>query len=110
MKDNLVQLFTVAGLEQSLASQVGSEDEYQNGSGKERTVYYHLVYLTYIQSASLGILSWMNHKLESRLLGKIQTTSDANDSILMAESEEELKSLFTRVKERSKKSGLKLNI
>ena len=36
MKDNLVQLFTVAGLEQSLASQVGSEDEYQNGSGKER--------------------------------------------------------------------------
>ena len=36
MTDNLVQLFTVAGLEQSLASQVGSEDEYQNGSGKER--------------------------------------------------------------------------
>ena len=36
MKDNLVQLFTGAGLEQSLASQVGSEDEYQNGSGKER--------------------------------------------------------------------------
>ena len=76
----------------------------------DKAVYYHLVYLTYIQSTSLGILSWMNHKLESRLLGKIQTTSDANDSILMAESEEELKSLFTRVKERSKKSGLKLNI
>ena len=30
MKDNLVQLFTVAGLEQSFVSQVGSESEYQS--------------------------------------------------------------------------------
>ena len=73
----------------------------------DKAVYYHLVYLTYIQSASLGILSWMNHKLESRLLGKIQTTSDANDSILMAEIKEELKSLLMRVKEKSEKTGLK---
>ena len=76
----------------------------------DKAVYYHLVYLTYIQSASLGILGWMNHKLESRLLGKIPTTSDVNDTILMAESEEELKSLLMRVKEESKNVGLKLNI
>ena len=34
----------------------------------------------------------------------------ADDTILMAESEEELKSLFMKVKEESKKVGLKLNI
>ena len=34
----------------------------------------------------------------------------ADDTILMAESEEELKSLLTRVKEESEKAGFKLNI
>ena len=34
----------------------------------------------------------------------------ADDTILMAESEEELKSLFMKVKEESEKVGLKLNI
>ena len=34
----------------------------------------------------------------------------ANDTTLMAESEEELKSLLIRVKEKSEKTGLKLNI
>ena len=34
----------------------------------------------------------------------------ADDTILMAESEEELKSLLMKVKEESKKAGLKLNI
>ena len=51
---------------------------------------------------------WMNHKVESRLLGEISTTSD--DTTLMAKGEEELKSLLRRVKEDSEKDGLKLNI
>ena len=34
----------------------------------------------------------------------------ANDTTLMAESEEELKSLLMKVKEESEKGGLKLNI
>ena len=34
----------------------------------------------------------------------------ADDTALMAESEEELKSLLMRVKEKSEKAGLKLNI
>ena len=34
----------------------------------------------------------------------------ANDTTLTAESEEELKSLLMRVKEKSEKAGLKLNI
>ena len=52
----------------------------------------------------------MNHKLESRLLGEILTTSDMQITPLMAQSEEELKSLLMKVKEDSEKVGLKLNI
>ena len=50
------------------------------------------------------MLGWMKHKLESRLMGEISITT------LMAESEEELKSLLVKVKEESEKVGLKLNI
>ena len=53
----------------------------------------------------------MEHKLESSLLEEISVTSDMqNDTTLMAESEEELKSLMMKVKEESEKVGLKLNI
>ena len=55
------------------------------------------------------MLGWKKHKLESRLLGEISRTSDADDITLMAESEE-LKSLLMKVKEESEKVGLKLNI
>ena len=67
---------------------------------------------------------WMKHKLESRLPGEIiNSLRYADDTTLMAESEEELKSLLVKVKEESrgkkkkknkkkqkKKTGLKLNI
>ena len=53
-------------------------------------------------------------KLESRLLGEISITLHmdvrVDDTTIMAESEEELKSLLMKVKEESKKVGLKLNI
>ena len=50
------------------------------------------------------MLGWRKHKLESRLLGEISITSDADDTTLMAESEE-LKSLLMKVKEESEKAG-----
>ena len=50
----------------------------------------------------------MKHKLESRLMGEISLTSD--DTTLMAENEEKLKSLLMKEKEESEKVGLKLNI
>ena len=53
--------------------------EQQTGSklGKEyKSVYCHPVYLTYVKSTSSKMLSWMNHKLESRLPGEISTASD----------------------------------
>ena len=56
------------------------------------------------------MLGWRKYKLESRLPGEISITSDADDITVMAESEEELKSLLIKVKEESEKVGLKLNI
>ena len=81
-------------------------------SGKEyvKAVYCHPVYLISVQSTSHEILDWMNHKLESRLLEEITNLRHADDTTLMAESEEELRSLLMRVKEQREKAGLKLNI
>ena len=53
------------------------------------------------------MLGWIKHKLESRLPGDILRYAD--DTTLMAENEE-LKSLLMKVKEKSEKVGLKLNI
>ena len=52
------------------------------------------------------MLSWFNHKLESRWPGKIFNNHRyADDTTLMEESEEELKSLLMNVKEESEKAG-----
>ena len=53
----------------------------------------------------------MNHKLESRLLGKkINNLRYVDDTTLMAESKEKLKSGLMRVKEETEKAGLKFSI
>ena len=46
--------------------------------GKEyiKAVYCHPTYLASMQTTSCETLGWMNHKLESRLLGEILITSD----------------------------------
>ena len=57
------------------------------------------------------MLDWMKLKLESRVLGEISITSDVQViTTLMAQNEEELKSLLMKVKKESDKAGLKLNI
>ena len=66
-----------------------------------------------MQSTSCEMPGWMNHKLESKFLGEISIIHHlryAGDTILMAESEEELKSLLMKVKEESENVGLELNI
>ena len=53
----------------------------------------------------------MKHKLESKIAGRnINNLRHADDTTLMAESEEQLKRLLMKVKEESEKAGLKLNI
>ena len=56
------------------------------------------------------MLGWTKHNLESRLPGEINNLRYADDTTLIAESEEKLKSLLMEVKEGSEKVGLKLNI
>ena len=89
------------------------EQQTDSKLGKEyvKAVCCHPAYLTSMQSISCEMLGWMKHKLESRLLGEISTTSDMQMAplSLIAESEE-LKSLLMNVKEESEKVGLKLNI
>ena len=82
--------------------------EQRTGSkwGKEyiKAVYCHPAYLTSMQSTSWETLGWRKHRLVSRLLGEISITSDMQMTPpLMAESEEELKSLLIRWKRRVKK-------
>ena len=63
-----------------------------------------------MQSTSCKLPGWMKHKLESRLPGKkVNNLSYADNTTLMTESKEDLKSLLMKVKEEHEKSGLKLN-
>ena len=88
--------------------------EQQTGSksGKEyvKAVYCHAAYLTYaeyimrnagLDEAQAGI------KIARRSISNLRY---ADDATLMAESEEERKSFLMKVKEKSEKVGLKLNI
>ena len=77
--------------------------EQQTGSKYEKeyvkAVYCYPAYLTYMQSTSWEMLDWKKHKLESRLPVEISITLDMQMTpLLMAESEEELKSLLMKVK------------
>ena len=91
-------------LELDMEQQTGSK----LGNEYVKAVYCHPAYLTSMQS-TCEMLGWMKHKLESRLPGETSITSDADDTVLMAESKE-LKSFLMKVKEESEKVGLKLNI
>ena len=64
-----------------------------------------------MQSTLCEMPRWMKHKLESGLLGEIiNNLRYADDTTLMAETEDELKSLLMKAKEESEKAGLKCNI
>ena len=54
------------------------------------------------------MLGWLKHGI--KILGEINNFRYADDTTLMAESEEQLKSLLMKVKQESEKAGLKLNI
>ena len=75
--------------------------EQQTGSKYEKeyikAVYCHPAYLTSMQSTEWKMLDWKKHKLESRLPGEINNLWYTDDTTLMAESEEELKSLLKKV-------------
>ena len=91
---------------QARKQQLELDMEQQTGSklGKEhvKAVYCHPAYLTsMLEDAQAGI------KIAGRNSSNLRY---ADDTTLMAEGEEELKSLLMKVKEESEKVGLKLNI
>ena len=88
----------------------GTTDWFQIGKGVVKAVYCHPAYLTYMLSTSWETLGWRKHKLELIAGRNINNLRYADDTTLITESEEELKSLSMKVKEESEKVGLKLNI
>ena len=89
--------------------------EQQTGSKQEKeyikAVYCHPAYLTYTQHTSSEINTRLNETQAGiKIAGRnINNFRYADDTTLMAESKEELNPLM-KVKEESKKVGLKLNI
>ena len=89
--------------------------EQQTGSKLEndyiKVIYCHLLYYTYMQSTSCEMLGLDEAQVGIRTAGRnINNLRYADDTTLMAESKGELKSLLMKVKEESKKVGLKLHI
>ena len=86
--------------------------EQQSGSklGKEyvKAVCCHPAYLTYMQTTSWEMLDWMKLPRIKIVRRNINNLCYSDDTTLMAESEEELKSLLMKVKEESEKADLKL--
>ena len=67
------------------------------------------LYLSYMHSTSWEMLGWMNPGI--RIAGRnIKNLGYADNTTLMTESKEELKSLLMKVEEESEKAGLKCNI
>ena len=90
--------------------QLEPDMEQQTGSklGKEyvKAIYCHLAYLTSMQSTSCEMPGWMKHKAQAGIkIAKrnINNLRYADDTTLMAESEEELKGLLRKVKVESEK-------
>ena len=50
---------------QQLEPDMEQQNSSKLGKGHVKSVYYHPVYLTYVQSTLCEILGWIKHKLES---------------------------------------------
>ena len=87
---------------QQLELDVEQQTRSKLGKKYDKAVCCQSAYFTYMQSTSCEMLSWMNHRLKSMLPGVITTSDNADDTTLMAESKEELKSLLMKVKKSEK--------
>ena len=95
------------GQEATVRTGHGTMNWFKIGKGVRQGVLSP-AYLTYMQSKSCEMLAEAQAGI--KIVGRnINNLGYADDTTLMAESEEELKSLLMKVKE-NKKAGLKLNI
>ena len=94
-----------AGQETTVRTGHGTTDWFKIGKGVRQGCILSLclfyLYADGLDEAQAGI------KIAGRNINNLRY---ADDTTLMAESEEELKSLLMKVKEESEKAGLKLNI
>ena len=99
-----------AGQEATVRTGNETTDWFQIGKEYVNALYCHLAHLTSMQTMSCGMMN-VDEALDGIKIARryINNLRYADDSILMAESEEELKSLLMKVKEKSEKVGLKLN-
>ena len=98
-----------AGQEAVARTGHGTTDWFQIGKGIHQDCVCHPAYLTYMQSISYEMLGYMNQAGIKIARRNINNLRYEDDTTLMAESEEALKSLLMRVKEESKRAGLKLS-
>ena len=99
------------GQEETVRTGNETMDWFQIGKEYVNAVYCQLAHLTSMQTTSCGMMN-VDEALDGIKIARrnISNFRYADDSILMAESEEELKSFLMKVKEESEKPGLKLNI
>ena len=64
-----------AGQEATVRAVLGKQTGSNLGKGYVKSVFFHPVYLTYMQITSCEMPGWMKHMLESRLPGEISITS-----------------------------------
>ena len=102
-----------AGQEATIRTGHGTTDWFQMGKEYIKAVYCHPAYLTYMQS-TLGEMYFIGLdeaqggiKFARRNINNLRCTDEIT---LMAESEEQLKSLLMKMKEESEKAGVKFNI
>ena len=89
---------------QQLELDMEQQTGYKLGKEYVKAVYYHPLYLTYMQSTSWEMLDWKKQKLESRLLGEISITSDRQITPPLWQKVKKNLSLLMKLKEESEKS------
>ena len=100
-----------AGQEATVGTGHGTIYWYQLGKAIVKAVYCHSAYLTYMQEYIMQNIRLDEAQAGIKIVGRnINDLRYADDTILMAESEEGLKSIFMKMKEENIKIGLKQNI
>ena len=101
-----------AGQEVTVRTGHGSTDWFQIGKGVcQGCIFCHPAYFTYAEHIIMRNAGLEEEQVGIKIAGRnINNIRYAEDTTLMAESEEEIKNLLMKVKEESEKVGLKLNI
>jgi len=96
-----------AGQEATVRTGHGTTDWFQIGKGERQSYILSPLYAEYIMQNARLEDSQARIKIVMRNINNVR---HADDTTLMAESEEDLKTFLMKVKEESEKVGLKLNI